>query len=246
MFKPKTPIIQNLAQQQPKVIEQLENLLTGRCAVYIDYANVRSWSKRLGWEIDLKRLYQFLKSFDNIQKVSFYFGMLSDDERSAKFIKTVKRFGYRVRTKPVKVMRIPIDVSSISPESPDILKQCIHRALLQKLDIQTIEYLNTKLGELNKNGIDSLEEWKCNFDVEIAMDMTVDYERNGIDCFGLWSGDSDFHDLINELLNNRKKVILFATARRIAFELNELRLNGLIIFDIAKLRNFLVRDNRQK
>ena len=49
----------------------------------------------------------------------------------------------------------------------------------------------------------------------------------------------DFADPINQLLNDGKKVILFATARKVASELNELRKEGLLIFDIQKIRNFI-------
>ena len=69
--------------------------------------------------------------------------------------------------------------------------------------------------------------------------MLVDYDKNGIENFVLWSGDSDFADPINQLLNDGKKVILFATARKVASELNELRKEGLLIFDIQKIRNFI-------
>ncbi len=44
---------------------------------------------------------------------------------------------------------------------------------------------------------------------------------------------------IAELLDDGKKVVLFATARRVASELNELRNNGLSIFDIQKIRDFI-------
>lgn len=136
-------------------------------------------------------------------------------------------------------MRFSIDASSISPESPDLLKQFIRSSLLRELDIKTVESLNSKLQELNKRGVSYLEERKCNFDVEIGRDMTIDHERKAADCFVLWSGDSDFHDPIKELLNQGRKIILFATARRVASELNSLQREGLFIFDIAKLKDFI-------
>lgn len=242
MFKASTHKLQELAAKRPEVIRQLESLLIGRVRMYIDYANVRSWASRLGWHIDLERLQQFLRSFDNIdiKAVSFYNGTLQGDRQSEEFIRKADRLGYCVRTKPVKIMRISIDASSISPESPDLLKQFIRASLLRELDIKTIEYLNLKLQELNKKGTLYLEERKCNFDVEIGRDMTLDHERKAADCFVLWSGDSDFHDPIKELLTQERKVILFATARRVASELNDLKeSNGLFIFDIAKLRDFI-------
>ena len=40
--------------------------------LYIDYANVRPWSEKLGWHIELKRLKQFLDSFDTVEAINFY------------------------------------------------------------------------------------------------------------------------------------------------------------------------------
>jgi len=69
--------------------------------------------------------------------------------------------------------------------------------------------------------------------------MLLDYEKNNVDTFILWSGDSDFYDPIFQLLNDNKNVVLFATARRIAVELNNLREEGLKIFDIKKIKEFI-------
>lgn len=242
MFTASTRKLQELASKRPDVIQQLERLLVGRVRMYIDYANVRSWVGRLGWHIDVERLQQFLRSFENIDihTVGFYYGTLQGDRHSEAFMARVDRLGYRVRTKPVKIMQISIDASSVSLESPDLLKQFIRASLLRELDIKTISYLNEKLRELNKKGTRSLEERKCNFDVEIGRDMMVDHERKAADCFVLWSGDSDFHDPLKEILSNGKKAVLFATARRVAAELDGLKQSsGLFIFDIAKLRDFI-------
>ena len=111
--------------------------------------------------------------------------------------------------------------------------------LLKSLKVESIEYLNRQLAELNKQGIKSIEDLKCNFDVEIGREMLRDYDKNGIENFALFSGDSDFADPVKQLLDDGKKVVLFATARRIAAELNDLQNNGLIIYDVQKVRNFI-------
>lgn len=69
--------------------------------------------------------------------------------------------------------------------------------------------------------------------------MLLDLERDNIDTFVLWSGDSDFADPIEKLLNAGKKVVLFATAKRVSRELNALREDGLVVYDIKKLRDFV-------
>ncbi len=69
--------------------------------------------------------------------------------------------------------------------------------------------------------------------------MLLDYERKRVDTYVLWSGDSDFADPVAQLLGDGKKVILFATARKVSAELNDLKMRGLQIFDIQKIRNFI-------
>lgn len=75
--------------------------------------------------------------------------------------------------------------------------------------------------------------------MEIGTDILLDCERNKTETFVLWSGDSDFADPLERLLKEGKKVVLFATAGRIARELNELRSSGQEIFDIFHLREFI-------
>jgi len=239
MFQAKTERIEKLSQKYPDRILELERIFDKKTNIYIDFANVIRWQDKLKWHIDLKRLKQFLDSFNTINLVKFYSGTIIGEEESEKFIEDIKKMNYDVHTKPVKIMNLSIDVSSIPIDSPILLRDFIRKPLLAKFDLETIEYLNKKLKELNDKGIKFIEDLKCNFDVEIGRDMLLDYEKNGIENFVLWSGDSDFADPINQLLNDGKKVILFATARKVASELNELKKKGLLIFDIQKIRNFI-------
>jgi len=239
MFKPIREDHKNLLKTHGKAIQELELLFSGKVNVYIDFGNVRPWANKLNWHIDLKRLHRFLSSFDNVQHIKFYYGTLRGDQESIDRIEEAKKFGYLTRTKFVKIFKISIDASSVGSQSTDILKNFISPALLRRYDIQTIEYLNKQFSEMNKRGIYSIEDRKCNFDVEIGRDMTLDLERDGANTFVLWSGDSDFHDPLNEILSTGKKVILFASARLVSSELNDLRKNGLIVFDIKKIRDFI-------
>lgn len=134
---------------------------------------------------------------------------------------------------------MPIDVSSIPSDSTALLDQFIRRALLRKYEINTIEYLNDRFRDMNKKGEYVISDRKCNFDVEIGVDMMIDFEKNNTEVFVLWSGDSDFTDPVKKLLKSGKKVFLFATARKVSTELSELRKDGLVIFDVQKIRNFI-------
>lgn len=239
MFQPKTERIKELAVKYPQRIVELERVFEKPTNIYIDFANVIGWQNKLGWHVDLKRFKQLAGSFGTVREIKFYSGTLVGDKKSEDFVKEARECGYKLVTKPVKIMRISIDVSSISSESPEILKQFIRAPLLQKLNIETIKHLNAKLKELNQQGIMWLEDRKCNFDVEIGRDMLIDYAGNQVENFVLWSGDSDFADPIKQLLGAGKRVVLFATARKVATELSELGQSGLFVFDIQKIRDFI-------
>lgn len=239
MFQPYTERIKTLAIKEQTRIEELDNLFSGKTNVYIDYANIRPWSNKLAWHIDLKRLKQLFNSFNQISEINFYYGTDSHDAQSVELINQTKQHGYRVHTKPVKEMRLSIDESSIPINSPAILSQFIRSSLLKLLRINTIEMLNKELTLLNSQGVKYVVDKKCNFDVEIGRDMLVDFHNNNIDTFILMSGDSDFAGPVEQLLRDKKKVILFATVRRISTELDALTKSGLIIFDIQKIRQFI-------
>lgn len=229
----------SLEEKGKKVINELEKLLVGNVTMYIDYANVRPWANYLNWHIDLKRLDLFLSSFNNIGQIKIYAGTLTGDKNSERIINEINKTSYILKTKPVKIMKFSIDTSSIPPQSTSLLNQFIRASLIRKYDVATIEYLNNKFKELNNQGIYFLEDRKCNFDVEIGRDILFDHEKNNIDTFVLWSGDSDFSEPLAHLLEHNKKVILFATSTKVSTELNALREKGLLIFDIRKIKNFI-------
>ena len=201
---------------------------------------MRPWSEKLGWHVEPQRVLQFFRSFDTVRDINIYSGTLKGDLKSEKENKDLAdSFGPGYVTKPVKIMKKSIDVSSISASSPDILKNFIRPSLLRQLKIETIEYMNARLADLNKQGVYFIEDRKCNFDVEIGRDMLLDYEKKECDCFELWSGDSDFAGPVGQLLKDGKKVYIFSTARKVSRELSELVPEGLYIYDIEKIRNFI-------
>src|SRR5579864_7706936 len=103
MFRAKTARIQELAERYPQRIEELGRIFERRTNVYIDFANVKPWATKLGWHVDLKRLKQFLDSFDSINSIKLYQGTLTGDVESEQFVADVKSYGYDLTTKPVKI-----------------------------------------------------------------------------------------------------------------------------------------------
>jgi len=239
MFNPKTERIKDLVEENSEVIEEMNTIFGSSSRLYIDYANVRPWCMKLGWHIDIKRLKQFLDSFDAVKEVNFYSGYLDGDKQSKREIKDAEDQKYLVRTKAVKIMQFPIRAMSVPKDSTAILDHFIRRALLRKYEVGTIEFLNERFLDMNKKGEYYIEDRKCNFDVEISTDMILDFDKNETETFILWSGDSDFADTLEKLLKAGKKVILFATARKVSKELSSLGKEGLFIFDIQKIRDFI-------
>jgi uncharacterized LabA/DUF88 family protein len=239
MFNARTFALNFAAQNHAERVSYLEKLLTDRTIVYIDFGNVREWRKRLGWEIDLEKLKLFLDSF-GVKEVRFYFGTLPQDESANRFMKFVHSQGYKIRTKKVKKLQLSIDLTNTAdPCSQDVLASFMDKALLRLLSPGAIAYLNNEIRELNRRGQLTLESWKCNFDVEIGTDMRIACQLEEADSFCLLSGDSDFADPLTVILNAKRQVTVFGTARHIASELNALKPRGLHIVDIAALRDFL-------
>lgn len=236
MFSPKTKKIEKLAELFPKAIEELENIFDGDSGIYFDWQNVIHWQEKFGWHFDLKRIKQFFDSFSTVKFIKIYTGTLKGNQQSEEQIIELGKMGYEVKTKPVKIMSISIDVSSIPKNSPALLQNFIRKSLLKKLDLESIEFLNNKLVELNQRGILNIKDQKCNFDVEIGREMSRDFESNILNNYILWSVDSDFADPIIQISSGGKKTTIFATSGRVSPELDA---TGVLIFDIKKIKEFI-------
>src|SRR5260370_10781612 len=182
-------------------IEELRSWLDGKTHVYIDYANVRAKCERKNWMLDIQKTWSLFHSLGNVPAIKFYFGKLIGNRKSEGFHNLLRKIGYEIVTKPVKIMRLSIDVSGIPKDSPSIIKNFVEPCLLRKLTVEAVEQLNEQLRKMNTAGMKYVEMMKCNFDVEIAADMLLDNELHGVDTFCLWTGDSDFVGPILRLLN---------------------------------------------
>jgi len=79
--------------------------LKGKTAVFIDWANVYNWRKSLKWEVDIEKLFQYLKGYQKIKEIFFYFGT-DQHPASKEQIKKAKQIGFKVVTKPVKYLPV--------------------------------------------------------------------------------------------------------------------------------------------
>ena len=236
MFNPKTKKIEKLAELFPKTIRELESIYDSDSGIYIDWQNVIHWQEKFGWHFDLKRIKQFFDSFNTIKFVKIYTGTLEGNKQSERQIMELKKLRYDVKTKQVKIMPISIDTSSVPRNSPVLLQSFVKKSLLKKLDLESIEFLNNKLADLNQRGILKIEDQKCNFDVEIGREMSCDFELNSLNNYILWSTDSDFADPITQISFSGKKTIIFATSGKVSPELDA---TGVLIYDVKKMKEFI-------
>lgn len=76
-----------------------------RVAVFIDAANLIYSQKTLGWKIDLERFMKFFRAKYQVQRANYYYAYIKNDNAQQKFFKKLEGFGYRIKTKEVKVIR---------------------------------------------------------------------------------------------------------------------------------------------
>ncbi len=185
-----------------------------RIFVFVDFSNVRHWAKSF-WPEENKKYFQ--REID-IKKIA----------NICDWIKPEKKFFYYGHYK--KYPKLP-------PEHPFNIKyrQSIYRIdkarkagfIPRTKDIKEIDNFDDDgkfLGKLNK----------CDFDIEIAMDMLLKIDK--YDAVLLWSGDSDFHFLLNYLKSKGKKIITICARD---FASDELRTSSNLFLPADPLKNLL-------
>lgn len=170
--------------------------LKGKTMVFVDWANVYGWRKSLKKEVDPKKLYKYLKSYPEIEKINFYFGK-DKHPKSIQFHKNIKTIGYTLKSKPVKYLVVA------------------------------------------KVGNKLIRERKCDFDIEITMDVFDAIVKN-IDSFVFFSGDGDFEPLYKRLIKLDKQVVVVYTSGHLGREIWKLK-KGIYKTEIIKMSQVLQR-----
>jgi len=75
--------------------------LKGKDADFIDWANVYGWRDSLKHEPNPKAIFDYFSSYKEIEDIRFYYGEDLNDQ-SRDFLKSVKKIGLTMVTKPVK------------------------------------------------------------------------------------------------------------------------------------------------
>ncbi len=169
----------------------------GRIYAFVDFGNVRPWAKelwpeenefRFSLEIDIAKLADIC-DWVKVKRKIFYYGY------------------YPIR-----------------PDLPSLHEfNDKHRKSILRIDKARTSGFNVKSKEIKMvphydEGGNFVGKFpKCNFDVEITMDMLTKIQK--YDTIFLFSGDSDFGGLLGYLKDKGKKIIIVCTRHRMSSEL---------------------------
>lgn len=169
----------------------------GRVYVFVDFGNVRPWAKelwpeenkfRISQEIDIAKLAEIINWIFPIKRL-FYYGRYLENTSLPKEHENNKKY---------RASMFRLD------------KARKNGFEVKTKDIKMIPHYDEFGVFLNKVP-------KCNFDVEITMDMITKSEK--YDTVMLFSGDSDFGGLLSYLKSKGKKVVVVCTRNRMSKEL---------------------------
>ena len=134
--------------------------------VYLDLTNIFHWQDTLGWKFRVEDMMEQLFTFPNIKEIKVYYGSNGRDlVNSEAFHNRIRKTGAILRTKLMKFIPKAINENLFFQRKTRIM-----------FDEKVKKKIEELIDELNKPGI-IIEEPKCNFDVEIAMDILDDSEK---------------------------------------------------------------------
>lgn len=177
---------------------------------YLDLTNMFHWQDALGWRFRIEDIVKQLFTFQNIKEVKVYYGLNPrDKENSEAFHNRIKKTGAILKTKPMKFIPKTIEEGMF-----------FQRKTLTLFDDGIKKKIWALIDELQKSGI-LIEEQKCNFDVEMAMNMLDDAEK--LTAILLFSGDSDLLEPLQRLKVKGKKIGIVGVRGKVAGELHSIK-----------------------
>ena len=177
-----------------------------RLIAYLDLTNMFHWQDTLKWNFSIYHVIKQLLEINVMKEVRLYYGLNNRElEKSENFHRRLRENGAIVITKLVKWIKKEITKNLfIKPSTLDLFDDSAH----SKLD-ELIEYLQ-------KQGI-KIEEPKCNFDVEMALDILDAQDK--VSGILLFSGDSDLKEPLERLKLKKKNIYVFGVRGQVAKEL---------------------------
>ncbi|MEK7574189.1 MAG: NYN domain-containing protein, partial [Patescibacteria group bacterium] len=184
--------------------------------VYLDLTNMFHWQDVLGWKFRIEDVIDQLFTFQNIKEVKIYYGFNPrDNKNSEAFHNRIKKTGAILKTKPMKFILKTIREGMF-----------FQRKTLTLFDGGVKNKIQELIDELQKSGM-FIEESKCNFDVEMAMDMLDDTEK--FTAVLLFSGDSDLYAPLERLKIKGKKIGVVGVRGKVAGELHNIKVKDKYI-----------------
>lgn len=178
--------------------------------VYLDLTNIFHWQDVLGWKFRIEDMIEQLFTFPNIKEIKVYYGKNEKDlKNSEAFHNRIKKTGAILRAKPMKFIPKTIQEGMF-----------FQRKTLTLFDGVVKNKINELIEELQKSGI-TIEEPKCNFDVEMTMDMLDDVEK--MTAILLFSGDSDMCAPLERLKVKEKCIGVVGVRGKVAGELHQIK-----------------------
>lgn len=205
--------------------------LKGEMLAIVDWANVYGWTKKLKWQIDPKKLFDYLKTYPEIYDIRFYFGAEKGNKKSEEFQGEIKRIGYNLISKEVKWVPLSLEVTYF--KSSDGKIKSIAKVLGKEANNLFKELLQKKIPEALGG---KFYRRKCDFDVEITRDVLLNMEH--FDGLILFSGDGDYAALIDEIIKKRKQAIVVFARGCKGREFEDFK-RGLFLCSVDKLENFI-------
>jgi len=173
---------------------------------FLDLTNMFHWQDTLKWRFSIYQVIEQILSINSVKEVRVYYGFNKRELlKSQNFHQRLRKTGAIVITKDVKWIKKEITKNLFVKSSTlDLFDANAHT----KLD-ELIEYLH-------QQGI-KIEEPKCNFDVEMALDILDTIDK--ISGILLFSGDSDLREPLGRLKLKGKHSYVFGVRGQVAAEL---------------------------
>lgn len=173
---------------------------------YLDLSNMFHWQKTLKWQFSVYYIIKQLFSMKQVREARIYYGLNERElNKSERFHQRLRESGAILVSKPVKWIKKEITKNLF-----------VTSFTLNRLDSNAHLKLDEFIDYLNKQEI-KIEEPKCNFDVEMALDMLDATDK--VSGIFLFSGDSDLHNPCERLKLKGKKIYVFGVRGQVAREL---------------------------
>lgn len=87
------------------IMFMINKLVKGKCAVFIDSANLYYSCKTLRWKIDYQKLLNYFKQNTDLYRIAFYGAINPENKKERKFHDFLEIIGYIVKHKEIKFIK---------------------------------------------------------------------------------------------------------------------------------------------